>query len=64
MYLKEKKGRPAGDRDSSIHGALVTLGFENRSIYVKQKKQEILLKDDDSDDEKSSNFKDNETEGE
>lgn len=63
LYLKEKKGGPGAGQDSSIKGALVTLGFENRSIYMKrnkQKKQGILLRAD-SDDEESSNFQDNDT---
>jgi hypothetical protein len=39
LYLREKKGGPGADQDSSIKGALVTLGFENRSIYMKRNKQ-------------------------
>ena len=63
LYLKETKGGPGAGQDSSIKGSLVTLGFENRSIYMKrnkQKKQGILLRAD-SDDEESSNFQDNAT---
>jgi hypothetical protein len=60
LYLKEKKGGTGAEQDSSIKGALVTLGFENRSIYMKRNKQGILLRAD-SDDEESSNFQDNES---
>ena len=57
IYLLEKKGGKGGDPDESIKGALVTVGFENRSIYMKhgQQKKKRMLADSD-DDEESSNF--------